>query len=229
MADLVMLLGLQNVLTADEIKILREIGAAGQFSDGALSAPGLGATGVKRNEQLTLKTEDHERMVQLVLGALDRNETFRTAAVPKLIYPPILSRYRKGMAYGTHIDNPIRRRPQVLRLDLSITIFLNDPGSYVGGELVVETPYGEKQAKMPAGDAILYPTTMLHRVAEVKEGERLAAVTWIQSMVREQDKRTLLYELAQITQWASQVAPDSAPYHKLNNTRANLIRMWATD
>jgi PKHD-type hydroxylase len=224
-----MLLWLQRVLSPDEVQVLRDIGATGRFSDGALSAPGLGAAGVKRNEQLTLKTEDHERMAQIVLGALDRNETFRTAAVPKLIYPPILSRYRKGMAYGTHIDNPVRRRPQVLRLDLSITIFLSDPSTYLGGELVVETPYGEKQSKMPAGDAILYPTTMLHRVAEVKEGERLAAVTWIQSMVREQEKRTLLYELAQITQWAFKVAPDSAPYHKLSNVRANLIRMWATD
>lgn len=224
-----MLLWLQNVLNANEVKTLREIGATGRFSDGALSAPGLGATGVKRNEQLTLKTKDHERMAQLVLGALDRNETFRTAAIPKLIYPPILSRYRNGMAYGTHIDNPIRRQPQALRLDLSITIFLSDPETYVGGELVVETPYGEKQAKMPAGHAILYPTTMLHRVAEVKKGERLAAVTWIQSMVREQEKRTMLYDLAQVTQWAYQTAPDSAPYHKLNNTRANLTRMWATD
>jgi len=224
-----MLLWLQGALNADEVKTLREIAANGRFSDGSLSAPGLGVSGIKRNEQLTLNTGDHERMTQIVLSALDRNETFRTAAIPKLIYPPILSRYRKGMVYGTHIDNPIRRHPQVLRIDLSITIFLSDPSTYVGGELVVETPYGEKQAKMPAGDAILYPTTMLHRVAEIKEGERLAAVTWIQSMVREQDKRTLLYELAQITQWAFQVAPDSPPYHKLNNTRANLIRMWATD
>jgi PKHD-type hydroxylase len=133
------------------------------------------------------------------------------------------------MVYGTHIDNPIRRKPVPMRLDLSITVFLNNPDSYTGGELVVETPYGEKQVKLPAGDGILYPTTMLHRVAEVKSGERLAAVTWIQSMIQDQFKRSMVYDLALVTQWAMETAPESPQYHKLNNTRANLIRMWATD
>ncbi len=224
-----MLLWLPGVLTAEEVTLFRGIAAKGLFKDGALSAPGLAASGIKRNEQLAGETEDYKRFSRCFDAALERNETFRTAAVPKLLYPPILSRYRPGMVYGTHIDNPIRRKPVPMRLDLSITVFLNNPDSYSGGELVVETPYGEKQAKLPAGDGILYPTTMLHRVAEVKSGERLAAVTWIQSMIQDQFKRSMVYDLAMVTQWAMETAPESPQYHKLNNTRANLIRMWATD
>lgn len=224
-----MLLWLPGVLTAEEVRSLRDIAANGEFKDGALSAPGLGAAGIKRNEQLATKTGDYERFAAVFDAALERNETFRTAAVPKILYPPTLSRYRPGMAYGTHIDNPIRRKPVPMRLDLSITVFLNDPKRYEGGELVVETPYGEKQVKLPPGDGILYPTTMLHRVAEVKSGERLAALTWIQSMVQDQSKRSILYDLALLTQWAMEKAPESPQYHKLNNTRANLVRMWATD
>ena len=164
-----------------------------------------------------------------MLAALDRNETFRTAAVPKHIRPPILSRYRPGMSYGLHIDNPVMRRPVPMRLDLSITIFLSDATSYQGGELVIETPYGDKRIKLPPGDAILYPTTMLHRVEEVATGERLAAVTWIQSMVQDQAKRSILYDLAVVVHWMQTAAPQSPQYHRLNNTRANLVRMWATD
>ncbi len=224
-----MLLWLPGVLSADEVKLFRGIAANGLFKDGALSAPGLAASNIKRNEQLAHETEGYARFSRCFDAALERNETFRTAAVPKVLYPPILSRYRPGMVYGTHIDNPIRRKPVPMRLDLSITVFLNNPDSYSGGELFVETPYGEKQVKLPAGDGILYPTTMLHRVAEVKSGERLAAVTWIQSMIQDQFKRSMVYDLALVTQWAMETAPESPQYHKLNNTRANLVRMWATD
>jgi len=224
-----MLLVLQGVLAPAEVTALREIGRDGAFVDGAVSSPGLAAAGVKRNEQLSLASAQQQRVEQIVLEALDRNETFRVAAVPKLIRPPVLSRYRPGMAYGTHIDTPIMRRPVPMRLDLSTTIFLSDPTTYAGGELCIETPYGEKRVKLPAGDAILYPTTMLHRVEEITEGERLAAVTWIQSMVQDQSKRSILYDLAVVTQWIQSVAPQSPQYHTLNNTRSNLTRMWATD
>ena len=148
-----------------------------------------GATEATEEHPVVLETGD---LHMPVLGALERNETFRTAALPKTIQRPILSKYETGMFYGTHIDNPIQRSPEVMRLDMSITIFLNDPGSYGGGELVLDTGYGEKAVKLPAGDAMLYPTTMLHRVAEVTSGERLAAITWIQSMVRDQAQRQVL-------------------------------------
>ena len=224
-----MLLALQGLLAAAEVAELRRIAAEGEFIDGGVSSPGLAAAGIKRNEQMSLASAQQRRVEEIVLSALDRNETFRTAAIPKLIRPPILSRYRPGMAYGTHIDNPIMRKPVPMRLDLSITAFLSDPENYRGGELCIETPYGEKRIKLPAGDAVLYPTTMLHRVDEITSGERLAAVTWIQSMVHEQTKRTMLYDLAVVTQWVNSVAPQSPYYHRLNNTRANLIRMWAID
>ncbi|MFO1152351.1 MAG: Fe2+-dependent dioxygenase [Rhodospirillales bacterium] len=224
-----MLLWLPNILGDDEIRELREAAAKGEFVDGGQSAPGLAAAAIKRNEQLAPQSPLHKRITQVVMGALNRSETFRTAALPKIIQPPILSRYRAGMGYGTHIDNPIRRWPVPMRLDLSITLFLVAPESYGGGELVLETPYGEKSVKLPAGHGILYPTTMLHRVETVSAGERLVAVTWIQSMVQDQGKRSLLWELAQVTQWAQDTAPNSKPYHQVSNARANLVRMWATD
>jgi PKHD-type hydroxylase len=224
-----MLLVLQGLLSPAEVITLGKIARDGKFVDGAVSSPGLAAAGIKRNEQLSLASAQQRQVEEIVLEALDRNETFRVAAVPKLIRPPVLSRYRKGMAYGTHIDSPVMRRPVPMRLDLSTTIFLSDPSSYRGGELCIETPYGEKRVKLPAGDAILYPTTMLHRVEEIAEGERLAAVTWIQSMVQDQNKRAILYDLAVVTQWILNVAPQSPHFHKLSNTRSNLIRMWATD
>lgn len=224
-----MLLWLPKVLTPDEVATLREIAAAGPFVDGALTSPGLAAAKIKRNEQISPQSPAYREMVQLVLRAFDRSETLRTAALPKIIQPPILSRYGVGMGYGTHIDNPIRRIPLPMRLDLSITVFLSEPDSYDGGELVIETPYGEKAIKLPAGDAILYPTTMLHRVADISRGERLAVVTWIQSMVQDQTKRSLLFELAQLVQWAGQMAPDSPQANQLSNVRANIVRMWATD
>ncbi len=224
-----MLLWLPQLCTADEVVALRRIAARGEFVDGGQSAPGLGAAGIKRNEQLSSRSPLYREMAELVLRAFDRSETLRTAALPKIIQPPILSRYSVGMGYGTHIDNPVRRIPVPMRLDLSITLFLSEPDSYDGGELVIETPYGEKQIKLLAGDAVLYPTTMLHRVADIGRGERLAVVTWIQSMVQDQTKRSLLYELVQVTQWAGQVAPESPQYHQINNIRANLVRMWATD
>lgn len=224
-----MLLWLPHLLTTDDVTTLRRVAAEGEFVDGAHTSPGLAAANVKRNEQLSPRSPLHREVVQLVLRAFDRSETLRTAALPKIILPPILSRYRVGMGYGTHIDNPIRRVPVPMRLDLSITVFLNEPDTYDGGELVIETPYGEKAIKLPAGDAVLYPTTMLHRVADISRGERLAVVTWIQSMVQDQSKRSLLYELAQLVQWAGQVAPGSPQANQLGNVRANIVRMWATD
>lgn len=224
-----MLLWLQGILTPDEVAKIRSIAASGRFVDGGASAPGLAEKGVKRNEQLSNQAKNKATVDRIVLDALYRNETFRTAAIPKRIQTPVLARYKSGMVYGTHIDNPIHDRRNPMRLDLSITIFLSDPSSYAGGELVHDTGYGDKSVKLPSGDAILYPTTMLHRVEEVKRGERLVAITWIQSMVREGAKRRILYDLALATQWAFKQAPESPEYHRLNNARANLIRMWATD
>lgn len=224
-----MLLWLQKILDADEIARLGRLAEQANFLDGGLSAPELGRKGVKKNLEMKIRSKQQTQFEEIVLAALERNETFRTAAVPKVIQRPILSKYDVGMHYGTHIDNPIQRHPEPMRLDLSITIFLREPDTYGGGELVLDTGYGEKAIKLPAGDGMLYPTTMLHRVAPVTSGYRLAAITWIQSMVRDQAQRQILYDLALSTQWALKTAPESPDYHRLNNARANLIRMWATD
>lgn len=224
-----MLLWLQKILDADEIARLVRLSEQASFVDGGLTAPELARKGVKQNLEMKARSKQQAQVAEIVLAALERNETFRTAAVPKAIQRPILSKYDVGMHYGTHIDNPIQRHPEPMRLDLSITVFLKDPESYGGGELVLDTGYGEKAVKLPAGDGMLYPTTMLHRVAPVTSGQRLAAVTWIQSMVRDQAQRQILYDLALSTQWALRTAPESPEYHRLNNARANLIRMWATD
>jgi PKHD-type hydroxylase len=224
-----MLLRIDGLLSPEELARIRAIAREAPFVDGAVSAPGLAASNVKRNEQLATDAAAYKEFAQIVLSALHRNETLRTAALPKIVIPPILARYRTGMGYGTHIDHPIRQYPVPMRLDLSITVFLSAPEDYGGGDLLIETPYGEKSIKLPAGDAIVYPTTMLHRVSDVTAGERLAAVTWIQSMVQDQTRRTMLYDLAVLTQWALSIAPDSDRPHQLNNLRANLVRMWATD
>ncbi|MEQ8709311.1 MAG: Fe2+-dependent dioxygenase [Rhodospirillales bacterium] len=224
-----MLLWLQKLLTPEETGRLRKIGDQATFLDGGATAPELGRKGVKKNLELKMRSKQQTQVEEIVLAALNRNETFRTAAIPKHIQRPILSKYETGMHYGTHIDNPVQRSPEPMRLDLSLTLFLTEPESYAGGELVLDTGYGEKPVKLPAGDAMLYPTTMLHRVAEVTAGERLAAVTWIQSMVRDQAQRQILYDIAVSTNWVNQVAPETPEFHRLNNARANLLRMWATD
>ena len=222
-----MLLAIPGVFTPAEIDRFRALAASEAFVDGAVSAGLLAKRGVKRNEELSGKAEHRNEFNQMALAALYRNEIVQLAAMPKRIQTPVLSRYRQGMRYGNHVDMPLMGRFEPIRLDLSITVFLSPPETYDGGELVLETGYGEKAVKLRPGDGILYPTTMLHRVAEVKRGERLAVVTWMQSMVPEPDRRQMLYELAKVTQWACDLAPDSAEYQSLANVRANLVRMWA--
>lgn len=222
-----MLLAVQGVLNKAEIERLKALAETDAFVDGAVSANLLAKRGVKRNEELSGKAEHREEFNQLALSALYRNEIIQLAAMPKRIQTPVLSRYRSGMRYGNHVDMPLMGRFDPIRLDLSITVFLNPPGSYEGGELVLDTGFGEKAVKLEPGDGILYPTTMLHRVAEVRRGERLAVVTWMQSMVPEPDRRKMLYDLAKVTQWACDMAPEAAEYHTLANIRANLVRMWA--
>lgn len=224
-----MLLVFPGILNADEVEKIRRIGQTGEFVDGAISAPALGRKGVKKNEQLRQSSKKQGMLTNLVFDALRRDETLQIAAVPQRYRVPLLSRYTPGMHYGTHVDMPVVDLVDPMRLDLSMTIFVNGPEDYDGGELILNTGYGEQTIKLPAGDAVMYPTNMLHRVNEVTRGERLVVITWIQSMVRDQEKRSILYELAQVTQWASKVAPESDPYHMLANARANLVRIWATD
>ena len=224
-----MLLGLNNILTEAEVAEVRGIAKKGSFVGAETFEPGLTRVGVIKIEELAKGDPGKARVNEIVLDALYRNETFRTAAIPKHIHTPLLSRYKQGMFFGPHVDNPIMEWREPFRIDMSMTIFLNPPETYEGGELTLETGYGQKSMKLPAGDGILYPTTMQHWVNEVKRGERLCAIVWLQSLVADQAKRQILYDLALTTNWMRQAAPESPEYRRLNQTRANLIRMWAGD
>ena len=139
---------------------------------------------------------------------------------------PFYARYTTGMAYGDHVDDPIMRDAGPYRTDVSVTIFLNDPADYDGGELVVRTAFGENMVKLPAGDAVLYPSASVHHVNEVTRGERLVAVTWVQSLIRDPAKRELLYDLWQVREKMLQQQPTAEDTKKIDKTYVNLIRMW---
>ena len=165
------------------------------FVDGKKTASGR-ARDVKHNLQVERTGADITERDQIVLAALRRNEDFQTFAFPRRTLLPFFSRYEPGMEYGAHVDSAIMGSAnEPVRSDLAATIFLSDPGSYEGGELVLELPIGEQEVKLEAGEAIVYPSTSIHRVAPVTRGVRLAAVSWIQSSVREERMRAILYDL----------------------------------
>ena len=222
-----MLIWLPKVLDPETLARVRAFVAGAEFRDGKPSAGNLGRA-VKENEELDRTTPEKAAIDALVTHALERNPMFEAAARPKKFTQPIYSRYRPGMQYGRHMDNPtMGRGDERLRIDLSITLFLSEPESYEGGELAVETEYGPREAKLPAGDAIVYPTIYYHEVKPVTKGERLAAVMWIQSLIKEPFQRALLYELSTVADWLHRQHPDSAPDKQLVKVQMNLLRMWA--
>ena len=152
---------------------------------------------------------------------------FQRFAIPKTIQRPLISRYREGMNYGRHVDDALMGGASKTRTDLSVTLFLNDPADYEGGELVIESPMGEEEIKLPAGAAVVYPSGALHRVAPVTRGERIAAVTWVESHVRDPQRREILHDLEVIRTRLSKTAPESRETDLAFKTYANLLRMWA--
>jgi PKHD-type hydroxylase len=222
-----MLLWLQNVLLPDELERLRRLAAGETFVDGRVTAGRL-VSDVKRNEEIDLPRKRREELNAVFFAAVHRNQTFLVGARPKRILPPIISRYKPGMAYGDHVDNAVGRpTDDPIRIDLSMTLFLSDPASYGGGELVIHTDYGTQKIKLPAGDAIVYPTTFLHHVAPVTEGVRLAAITWMQSLVRDAEKRKMLYDVSVLAEWVHKKVPaQSTEAHLVERIRMNLLRMW---
>ena len=147
--------------------------------------------------------------------------------MPRKTATPYYARYMPGMTYGNHVDDPIMGQGELYRSDVSVTIFLNGPQDYAGGELCIQTPFGEQQVKLPAGDAVIYPSSSIHRVAEVTRGERLVAVSWIQSLVREPDRRALLHELNQAREVLLKERPDAPDTAQVNQSYINLVRMWS--
>lgn len=221
-----MLFWLPQILTPSEREQIVGVLRSGQFQDGKASAGNLGRN-QKANEELDFRFPAKAELDRLVMAALARNQTLDAAARPKTITRPVYSRYGVGMHYGMHMDNAVMGRQDRMRIDLSMTIFLSDPDSYDGGELSLETEFGTKTAKLPAGDAVLYPTIYYHEVKPILRGERLAAVLWIQSLVKDPHQRNLLYELSQAADTRNREAPDAPETKQLIKIHMNLLRMWA--
>jgi len=223
-----MLVQLPQVLAPALVKECRETLEKADWGDGRMTA-GYLSNRVKNNQQLPETHSTARKLGGMILDALDVNQTFISAALPLKVVPPLFNRYRDAQTYGNHIDGGIR--PVVgghrVRTDLSATIFLTSPEEYEGGELVVEDSYGTRAIKLGAGDMILYPGTSVHRVEPVTKGERLAAFFWIQSMVRDDTQRSILFELDTSIQMLGRDSPDHPATVRLAGTYHNLLRQWA--
>mgnify|MGYP001579752047 CR=1 FL=1 len=222
-----MLLHLKNVLAPDQLQGAREMLTKVKFVDGKASA-GMAASRVKNNQEVDRQATEIHTLDNLVMGSLVQHPVYRAGALALKVATPFYARYTPGMRYGDHVDDPIMGTGEGLyRTDIAITIFLNDPESYDGGELAVNTAFGEQKVKLPAGDAVMYPASSLHRVTEVTRGERLVAVTWVQSLVRDPARRELLYELNQVRERLLKEAPEAEDTTHINAVYVNLVRMWS--
>lgn len=225
-----MIVWIQKLLDQDEVRRVTQLLASSRYRSGKVTA-GVLARDAKRNEELDPASIDTAALDRIVLDALGRNQTVEAAVRPAKINAPIYSRYRPGDHYGSHIDNAMMgpRGGDRVRVDVSMTLFLNDPGGYDGGELSIDTEYGPKAFKLPAGDAAIYPTYYYHEVKPVTRGERLACVTWIQSLVRDAQRRQILYDMSVLAEWIHAQAPGSPQFRQYNKIQHNLYRMWAED
>lgn len=224
-----MLLPLPSLLTPDELARLRSLIDPAEWIDGNATS-GHQARLVKDNLQLPEESEAARQAGQIVLAALARNPMFIAAALPARISPPQFNSYAGGQTYGLHVDNAVRVLPQggTVRADLSMTVFLEHPSAYQGGELSIETAFGAQQVKLAAGDAVLYPSGSLHRVEPVTQGRRLASFFWIQSMVRDEGARSALFDLDQsIQQLGRELGEGHAALVRLTGVYHNLLRRWA--
>jgi len=226
-----MLLVIENLLAADAVDALvADLGAAA-WKDGAATA-GTRSVAVKQNEQLSLSDSQARELGNRILAALGRNPLFVSATLAEKIFPPVFNRYQGGGHYGLHVDSALMRVPGAditLRSDISATLFLSDPASYDGGELVIEGEYGAQEVKLGPGELVLYPSNSLHRVAPVTRGSRLAAVTWIQSAVADGAARAMLFDLDQAIQALSPGrAKDDPDIERLIHVYHNLLRRWAS-
>lgn len=221
-----MLTEIKGVLDRQQLEVATALIRTGRFADGTGSA-GLAARRVKHNEELALDAARMSELNNLVMGSLVQHPVYRSAAMSLKVAAPYYAHYTPGMSYGEHVDDPVMGEGELYRSDLSVTVFLSDPGDYDGGELVIQTAFGEQRVKLAAGDAVLYPSSSVHRVAEVTRGERLVAVSWIQSLVRDPDKRALLHELNQARETLLREQPDAAETRQVNHAYINLVRMWS--
>lgn len=227
-----MLLHLKNLLTPDELQRARSLlGADAAWLDGRRSA-GSQAQGAKNNQQLAQDSAAAGELRPLVLAALQRDALFVSAALPRKIFNPLFNRYAApGQHYGAHVDSAVlhaQATQEWVRSDLSCTVFLSEPGSYDGGELVVHDTFGAQHIKLPAGDAVLYPSSAVHEVTAVTRGVRLASFFWVESMVRSQKQRRLLFEMDMNLLKLRSRHGESAETVALTGTYHNLLRLWAS-
>ena len=223
-----MLLQIPDILSAQQVAEFRAVLDRAEWTDGRRTA-GFQSAGVKRNAQLPESSPDARRLGGLILDALEANPLFMSGALPARVFPPLFNRYGEGDAFGNHVDNAVRQVPgtsQRIRTDLSATLFLSEPDEYDGGELVIDDTYGPHAVKLPAGQLVLYPASSLHRVLPVTRGARIASFFWIQSLVREDAKRTLLFDLDMSIIRLRQASGDSEPVVALTGIYHNLLRMW---
>lgn len=220
-----MQIAIANVLTSNELGEVRAALDAARFIDGRETA-GWAAKLVKENMQAAASDHSLDPARRLIADKIQNNDVFRLAARPKKISPLLFSRYEPGMKYGAHVDDAVMSG---MRCDVAFTLFLGDPKSYDGGELVIETSSGEEGIKLEAGSMFVYPATTLHRVAEVTKGARFAAVGWARSFVRDAAKRELLFDLDTAKRRLFEREGKSADFDLLAKSTANLLRMWVED
>jgi len=224
-----MLLPIPDVLTAEQVLRARKLFDEAEWVDGRVTA-GYQSARAKDNMQLPEGSPVARDLGAMVLTALEQNALFISAALPACVFPPLFNRYQGGQSFGTHVDNAIRQvpgTPHRIRTDLSATLFFTGPDEYDGGELVVEDTYGTHNIKLPAGHLILYPATSLHHVRPVTRGARIASFFWIQSMIRDDSERTLLFDLDVAIQRLNSEIANHPCSVQLTGVYHNLIRKWA--
>jgi PKHD-type hydroxylase len=224
-----MLLNIPGVLAPDELRQVRELLAGAVWGDGRVTA-GAQAASVKNNEQLAQDGETARALRAIVLQGLERHTLFFSAALPKNVFPPMFNRYAGATNhYGNHVDAAIRYAPAGrVRTDISCTLFLSDPADYDGGELAIEDGVGAQRVRLPAGDMVLYPGTSVHRVEPVTRGARIASFFWIESMVRSEEQRRLLFEMDRhLMHLRSSIGETDPGVVGLTGTYHNLLRLWA--
>lgn len=226
-----MLLHIPKVLDAAQVRVLQErlAAAGGAWVDGRVTAGHQGAQ-AKHNRQIAEDAPLARELGEPIVAALERNALFISAALPSRVYPPMFNRYEGGMRFGGHVDGAVRLVAGAgarIRTDLSATLFVSPPEDYDGGELVIEDTYGAHEVKLPAGDLVLYPATSLHHVTPVTRGARLASFFWVQSMVRDDAQRALLFDLDMAIVRLTRDTPGHESLVALTGTYHNLLRMWA--
>lgn len=222
-----MIVTIPDVLTQQEQQDMLRMAKDLPFVDGKETA-GFRAKLVKNNEQISKESEGRRALQEIVVRALMRSPDFRRGAIPHKIRPPLISRYRPGMAYGRHVDDALMGHVlQRERSDVSVTVFLNDVTDYDGGELLIHSPFGPQEVKLPARYAVVYPSSTLHEVTPVTRGERLVAVTWVQSYIRDERQRQILSDMQTVRDKLNTLDPNGEETNLAFRIHTNLTRMWS--